>query len=792
MANYTDKGLQGSQSRRFILNSGDVNTLNSAHTFKATTEVGGLKVTDSIHTNGVSDGDAGKITATRGDGATVIDGQEIRVSRTGGSTWNRLTLRGNDPTSSVVQFNHGTSNTQIGESGIEGFRLGFCAVSAHTNSVASGGLANPRNDSFFLQAGNGATITNILDVALSDGEVYFYKGLRNTDTSGRIKISGHTIEIYNSATLSDNDSVSILNFKGDNDGGTTKTFASLTAKAKDVGEDLESGQIDLNVLGTAGSLVALSVYSVGSSDAVVKISNTWTLPTDSGSDGQVLTTNGSGTTSWADKTALSDTLDSVTGRGASTSNALTTGNLLPNAGTNTLGSSSSVWQDLYLKSGGKIYFGASDISLDSVAGVGLVLNMSSEGNTEPTLTLKSTEASNTTGPTLDLQTDATVSTDEVVGQIKFTGKDSGGSTLVSYGVIESCASDTTASSTDGSIKLKVPVNGTETTGLEIYSGAVKISDAWTLPSSNGSAGQLLQANSNGTATWVNAPSEVNLGNESVGELNDVTLSTLSVSNAGQVLRYSGSAFVNATLAYSDLSGLPTLGTSASLDTGTNTDNVVKLVSSGLPAVSGVNLTALPSIDKLSDVDITSVAPTSGQSLVWDGTSKFVPGDVTSYTDEEARDAVANALISGNTSDGSGGVDSVTFAHDDTANEISLSLSVSTANLTDVDSTAPSNGQVLQFTTDSSLNKYKPVSLGTASTKDTGTTSGSVPVISDHYLSSTVAIESGDLIIFGRVLETIDYGSVATTFVEGTHFEVDFGSITDTLIYCEEDYGCLVV
>ena len=353
-------------------------------------------------------------------------------------------------------------------------------------------------------------------------------------------------------------------------------------------------------------------------------------PNVEGTNGHVLTSDGSGGTSWTAKTSLTDTLDSVTGRGASTSNALTTGNLLPTSGTNTLGNSSNLWQDLHLKAGGKIYFGANNVSLDSVDGVGLTLNMTSEGNSEPIFTLKSTEASNTTGPTLDLQTDATVVDTEVVGQIKFTGKDSGGSTLVSYGVIETSAVDTTASTTDGSIKFKVPVNGTETTGLEVNSGTVKISNAWTLPSSNGSAGQLLQSNSNGIATWVDAPSEVNLANESVGELNDVTLSSLSMSSAGQVLRYSGSAFVNSTLAWGDVSSKPSFGDASLLDAGTSTNNVVKLVSSGLPAVSGVNLTGLPSINTHSDVDIATSEPTEGQSLVWNDTqNKFVPGNVTS-------------------------------------------------------------------------------------------------------------------------------------------------------------------
>jgi hypothetical protein len=52
--------------------------------------------------------------------------------------------------------------------------------------------------------------------------------------------------------------------------------------------------------------------------------------------------------------------------------------------------------------------------------------------------------------------------------------------------------------------------------------------------------------------------------------------------------------VATTGAYSDLSGLPTLGTAAALDVGTTALKVVQLDASGkLPAVDGSQLTNLP-------------------------------------------------------------------------------------------------------------------------------------------------------------------------------------------------------
>ena len=78
-------------------------------------------------------------------------------------------------------------------------------------------------------------------------------------------------------------------------------------------------------------------------------------------------------------------------------------------------------------------------------------------------------------------------------------------------------------------------------------------------------------------------------------LDDLTDVTITGASTGEVLRYNGASWVDATLAYSDLSGTPTLGTAAALDVGTSASNVVQLDGSArLPAVDGSQLTNLPS------------------------------------------------------------------------------------------------------------------------------------------------------------------------------------------------------
>jgi len=139
----------------------------------------------------------------------------------------------------------------------------------------------------------------------------------------------------------------------------------------------------------------------------------------------------------------------------------------------------------------------------------------------------------------------------------------------------------------------------------------------------------------------------NAGTSELDDLTDVDIDG-DVLEVGQTLRYDGTNFVNSKLASTDLSdtagillksgnlaGLNNpatarnnlgLGTSAVLDTGTGVDQVLKFtVNNTLPAISGVNLTALGSINTLSDVDTDTNAPNNGQFLKWNG-ANWVPAD----------------------------------------------------------------------------------------------------------------------------------------------------------------------
>lgn len=204
----------------------------------------------------------------------------------------------------------------------------------------------------------------------------------------------------------------------------------------------------------------------------------------------------------------------------------------------------------------------------------------------------------------------------------------------------------------------------------------------------------------------------------------------------------------------------------------------------LGAINGENLTHLGSVSTHSDVNINTGAFTGGEVLVWD----FNAGEfVAENFDEKARDVVATALAGGTAT----GVDSLTFTNDDANNVIDVSVEVSSNNLTDVNAAPDTDKQVLRYTTAGALNKYVPTILGTSTDYDVGTSPGELILLSTPTQSNVNAV--ADLIVFGRVIETIDYGSVADAFVLNTDFSTDWNGtgFNDTVIYAEEDYGVLV-
>jgi hypothetical protein len=146
-----------------------------------------------------------------------------------------------------------------------------------------------------------------------------------------------------------------------------------------------------------------SNYVSFKSGGTVSSNVTWTLPTADGSNGQALTTDGSGTLSWA--TASSADPSSADG--------------------DSLGTASAEWSDLFLADGGTIQFGNDqEVRLIHTADTGLILKHTATADDKPI--------------SLTLQTGETdIAQDDVIGKIDFQAPDEGTGTdaiLVAAGI----------------------------------------------------------------------------------------------------------------------------------------------------------------------------------------------------------------------------------------------------------------------------------------------------------------------------------------------------------------------
>lgn len=225
-----------------------------------------------------------------------------------------------------------------------------------------------------------------------------------------------------------------------------------------------------------------------------------------------------------------------------------------------------------------------------------------------------------------------------------------------------------------------------------------------------------------------------------------------------------------------------LGTVSTLDSGNANGNVPVLTAQGLPAVSGVNLSALGSIGLHSDVDLTNI---QNDEFLKYSNGTFVRAAAVGISTDDARNAVGTALEGGQHS----GVTGITFTNDDANDEIDLTLSVQTSDLTDISANAPGAGQILVYNDQN--NTYEPSAIST-SVDGVGTQANQIPSLSSVALTRTN--EVGDLLVYGRVMEVIDYGSVDEVFDDATDWALDFQGtgFGDTVTYAEEDYGVLVV
>jgi len=144
----------------------------------------------------------------------------------------------------------------------------------------------------------------------------------------------------------------------------------------------------------------------------------------------------------------------------------------------------------------------------------------------------------------------------------------------------------------------------------------------------------------------------------VAALDDVGDVAITGASNTQVIKYNSTSgdWENGAVAYSEVTGTPTLGTAAAEDVGTSAGNVVQLDGSArLPAVDGSQLTNLPSgastLGALTDVDVTGAVNTN--VLKYNSTSGDWEDGAVAYSEVTGTPSLATVATTGAYSDLSG-------------------------------------------------------------------------------------------------------------------------------------------
>lgn len=137
-----------------------------------------------------------------------------------------------------------------------------------------------------------------------------------------------------------------------------------------------------------------------------------------------------------------------------------------------------------------------------------------------------------------------------------------------------------------------------------------------------SAGNVVQLNGSAQLPAVDGSLLTNISATvaALDDIGDVDTTGVSTNN---VLKYDGANWVDGSVAYSEVTGTPTLGTAAALDVGTSANNVVQLNGSAqLPAVDGSQLTGISAtVAALNDIgDVSAAAPNNGDVIAYNSTS----------------------------------------------------------------------------------------------------------------------------------------------------------------------------
>jgi hypothetical protein len=428
----------------------------------------------------------------------------------------------------------------------------------------------------------------------------------------------------NSASVADADYLGQLKFKGENDADQEVVYAKITAKIQDNTDGTEDGLIEFanRKAGSNNITARLRSDSLQLLNGTSLVVAGLTYPTSDGSNGQVLSTNGSGTLSFS----------SISGGASVSSDTTTNAERLIYVGSTTTGTLSAVTQDSgltynpstgLLTSAGFSGSGASltalngsNISTGTVAAARVAtLNQNTTGSAATLTTARAIQVSGAVTGTADFDGSAAiniVTTNTADPTITLTGAVTGSGTLTNLGDV----SIATTNTADPTITLAGDLSGSAT--------LTNLGSA-TLTATVGTLNQ----NTTGSAAKLTTPRAIALSGAVTGTANfdgssGITIATTNT--ADPTITLAGDLSGSATL--TNLGSATLTATIVANSVALGTDTTGNYVATG--AVSGVGLSGSSSSEggTFTVTSNATSANTASTIVARDGSGNFSAGTIT--------------------------------------------------------------------------------------------------------------------------------------------------------------------
>ena len=254
------------------------------------------------------------------------------------------------------------------------------------------------------------------------------------------------------------------------------------------GRGANAGHISSAAIGHNAATTSANQIALGSTSDTVKISGTYTLPTSDGTNGQVLTTDGSGAVTFADAGGGGGTTTTTAGESATT-------RYIPFVDNSTGTSNETVRVDpaLSFVNNSATYTGDHKLTVGQ-GSVSLPVTIMLDGNNN---------GGNYTPELLFKDGDTSAGLEQKMGRITFQSADTGANGLARIEANVKGGQDPN----DGTRIIFSTINdsGTYAERLRITEGgALQVGTAYTLPTSDGTANQVLTTDGSGSVTFADA------------------------------------------------------------------------------------------------------------------------------------------------------------------------------------------------------------------------------------------------------------------------------------------------